>query len=69
MEGTMTDRRAEEIAEVLGGEPIQTEDGKWLIVFERPDGRVVTLSETSVEEYYDRATFEAGRCYSCISPS
>ena len=65
----MSDLRAKEIAEVLGGEAIQTDDGKWLVVFERPDGRVVTLSETTVEEYYDRAAFEAGRCYSCISLS
>ena len=65
----MSDLRAKEIAEVLGGEPLQTDDGKWLVVFERPDGRVVTLSETAVEEYYDQAAFEAGRCYSCISLS
>ncbi len=63
----MSGRNAKEIAEILGGEPIQTEAAGWLVVIERPDGRVVTLSETSVEEYYDRADFEAGRCYSCIS--
>jgi hypothetical protein len=66
-EGAMNDLRAKEVAEVLGGEPFQVEDGSWLVVFERPDGRVVALSETSVEEYYDRADFEAGRCFSCIS--
>jgi hypothetical protein len=62
---------AKEISEVLGGDPVQAveEDEGWLVVFERPDGRVVTLSETSVEEYYDRAAFEAGRCYSSISLS
>jgi hypothetical protein len=68
-EHSMSDLSAKEIAEVLGGEPVQTEDEGWLVVFERPDGRVVTLSETSVEEYYDRAAFEAGRCYSSISLS
>jgi hypothetical protein len=66
-EGAMSDLRAREIAEILGGEPFQLKDESWLVVFERPDGRIVTLSETSVEEYYDRADFEAGRCYSCIS--
>ena len=63
----MSDLRAKEIADVMGGEPVQTEDEGWLVLFERPDGRVVTLSETSVEEYYDRDAFEAGQCYSCIS--
>jgi hypothetical protein len=66
-EEAMNNSRAKEVADVLGGEPYQVEDGSWLVVFERPDGRFVTLSETSVEEYYDRADFEAGRCYSCIS--
>jgi hypothetical protein len=65
----MSDLRAKEIAEVLGGEPVQTQDEGWLVIFERPDGRIVTLSETSVEEYYDRAAFEAGRCYSSINLS
>jgi hypothetical protein len=60
---------AKEIAEVLSGEAVETGDDLWVVLFERPDGRVVTLSETSVEEYYDRASFEAGRCYSCISLS
>jgi hypothetical protein len=63
----MSDLNAKEIAEMLGGEPVQTEDEGWLVVLERPDGRIVTLSETSVEEYYDRASFEARRCYSSIS--
>jgi hypothetical protein len=63
----MNDLRAKEVADILGGEPFQVEDGSWLVVIERPDGRVVALSDTSVEEYYDRAAFEAGRCYSCIS--
>jgi hypothetical protein len=65
----MSDLRAKEIAEVLGGEPVQTDGESWLVIFERLDGRIVTLSETSVEEYYDRAAFEAGRCYSSISLS
>ncbi len=65
----MSDLNAKEIAEALGGQPAQTEEEGWLVVFERPDGRIVTLSETSVEEYYDRTAFEAGRCYSSINLS
>ena len=65
----MSDLNAKEIATVLGGEPVQTEEEGWLVVFERPDGRIVTLSESSVEEYHDRAAFEAGRCYSSINLS
>jgi hypothetical protein len=63
----MNDLNAKEIAEMLDGQPVQTEDEGWIVVLERPDGRIVTLSETSVEEYYDRAAFEAGRCYSSIT--
>jgi hypothetical protein len=63
----MSDLRAKEIAAALGGEPFQTEDQGWLVLFQRSDGRVVALSDTAVEEYYDRDAFEAGRCYSCIS--
>ncbi len=65
----MSDLNARDIALVLGGEPIQTADEGWIVLIERPDGRIVTLSETSVEEYYDRDAFEAGRCYSSISLS
>ena len=63
----MSDQIAREIAEILGGEPVQTEDDGWLVLIERPDGRVVTLSQTSVEEYPDRGAFEAGRCYCSIT--
>jgi hypothetical protein len=65
----MSDLNARDIAQLLGGEPIETEDRGWLVIIERPDGRIVTLSETSVEEYYDRNAFETGRCYSSISLS
>ena len=65
----MSDLNAKEIAQILGGEAIRTEEAGWLVLIERPDGRVVSLSESSVEEYYDRADFESGRCYSCISLS
>jgi hypothetical protein len=59
--------QAIEISEMFGGEVVEAEDGCWLVLLERADRRVVVLSQNSVEEYYDRAAFEAGRCYCCIS--
>jgi hypothetical protein len=59
--------QAIEIAEMLGGEVLENEDGCWLVLLERTDRRVVILSENSVGEYHDRAAFEAGQCHCRIS--
>jgi hypothetical protein len=58
---------AREIAAMLDGEACQLENEAWIVVMERADGRVVVLSETSVEEYPDRASVATGHCYACIS--
>ncbi len=63
----MSIERAREISEVLGGEVFEADEGGWLVLLERPDARVVIVSDTSVEEYADRDAYAAGRCYACIS--
>ncbi len=59
--------KAERIANVLDGEPRELDDGTWIVLIERADGRVVTVSDMSVDEYADREALAAGRCYTCIS--
>jgi hypothetical protein len=63
----MDSHTAREIAAMLDGEACQLENETWVVVIARADGRVVTLSETSVEEYPDREAVAKGRCYACIS--
>ncbi len=59
---------AREIAEILGGEADQPEEADgWLVRIDRPDGRVVVLSESAVEEYADRDAMASGHCYASIS--
>ncbi len=58
---------ARDLSVMLGGEVYQVDDETWLVLFERPDGRVVALSETSVDEYPDRDALASGQCYATIS--
>ncbi len=60
-------QQAKEISETLGGSVYQREDGSWLVVFERADGRVVAIFDDSVEEYADLDDLASRRCYACIS--
>ena len=61
--------RAQEIAEVIGGAPYELEDGSWMVLIKRKDGRLIVVSDQTVEEYADHDAFRLGRCYSCISLS
>jgi hypothetical protein len=59
--------KAKEVSESLGGAIRRRDDGSWIVVFERPDGRIVAILDASVEEYADLDDLAAGRCYACIS--
>ena len=65
----MDHRQADEIAEALGGKAVRIEgvDVDWIVVVERPDGRFVVVTETSVDEYGDHDAYKAGHCYASIS--
>lgn len=68
----MDHHKANQVADALGGIAVRGEDAslpgsEWVVIFDRPDGRVVVLSETSVDEYGDRDAFHAGQCYATIS--
>ncbi len=67
----MSERDASAIAFVLGGEAIENHDpfralDGWLVLFTRADGRVVALTDTCVEEYYDLDAFVKSQCYAEI---
>lgn len=68
----MEHRRANQIADLLGGEPQQIEseahgEDNWVVLIERPDGRIVVVSARSVDEYADRDALEDSACYASIS--
>lgn len=67
----MNRRDAVAIADVLGGEAVQVEDQAgaeecWAVEIERPDGRLVVVTNQAVEEFADRAAQVRGRCYAAI---
>ena len=65
----MDHRQADEIADALGGSAVRIEDVDvdWIVVVERPDGRIVVVTETPVDEYGDWEAYQAGHCYASIS--
>jgi len=67
----MDRRQADEIAFALGGAPVRSPKdpdggGEWLVMIERSDGRLVVITDTSVDEYCDHAAYEAEHCYATI---
>jgi hypothetical protein len=66
----MSRRDAEAIVDVLGGEAIQqmppSLPEKWMVRFERADGRLVLLHDKFVDEFFDREALEADQCYATI---
>jgi hypothetical protein len=49
------------VARVLGGDAWNSGGGIQLVVIERPDGRVVAVSDEAVCEYADRDALMHGR--------
>lgn len=58
---------AKDLAAIIGGEVHQVDVEDWVVLIERPDGRFVAVSETTVEEFADRESIDSGRPYACIS--
>jgi hypothetical protein len=50
----MTESEAQAVATVIGGDAWNSGGGIQLVVIERPDGRVVAISDEAVCEYADR---------------
>ena len=64
--GGLTDANADAIAIALGGEAWQSGGGIMLILFRRPDGRLVVLSDECVCEYASEEAFEQNSADTCI---
>jgi hypothetical protein len=62
----MDDMDADRLARLHGGEPYESADATWLVVLRRDEGRVVILTDTSVDEYEDWEAFEQGSCDASI---
>jgi hypothetical protein len=59
--------KAERLSEALGGQAYRTDEDLWVVAIDRSDGRVVVISDRSVEEYADWKAFKAGRCEVAIN--
>ena len=58
---TLTESEVQRLAAVLGGDVWDSGGGVELIVIERPDGRVVAVSDEAVCEYADRDALTGGQ--------
>jgi hypothetical protein len=63
---TMDELKADLLARTLGGQAYVTDDDAWVVVIDRRDGKVVILTDESVEEYADWQAFKAGHRDSAI---
>ena len=57
----MSEEKALVVADALGGEPWQSGGDIWLVLFRKPNGGVVVVSEEAVCEYQDETAFEEQR--------
>ena len=57
----LNEHTAHLVASALGGDAWPSGEGGWLVIKRASDGRVVTISETSVIEYETEQAFEAHR--------
>jgi len=64
---TLTESEVQRLAAVLGGDVWDSGGGVELIVIERPDGRVVAVSDESVCEYADRDALAGGQPLNSIT--
>lgn len=62
----MSEKQAEALAMLLGGEPWQSGGDIWLVMVRRSDGHVVVFSGDVVCEYEDEEAFEASRPHASI---
>ena len=62
----MDELAADKIASVLGGLGYLTDENEWVVILNRSDGRVVIISDMSVDEYADWEAYKAGHCFDSI---
>lgn len=54
----MPEPKARQLAELLGGEPYESVPGRWFVLTDRPDGRLVVIGNGAAGEYRSRGAFE-----------
>lgn len=57
----MTEKQAIAIADALGGDTWQSGGGVWLVLFRRPDGRIVAITDEAICQYSSDQAFDEGR--------
>jgi hypothetical protein len=62
----MDERRAQAVAEALGGKADHMGGNIWLAILPQSDGRLIVISEDLIAEYRDEADFEAGNAGQAI---
>jgi len=62
----MDEKKAEALAELLGGETWQSGGDIWLVILKRSDGKIVAISDEVVCEYADEEALGGGEPSSSI---
>jgi hypothetical protein len=62
----MDELKADKLADELGGQAYRIDEDIWVVVIDRRDGRLVVLTDCSVDEYADWQAFKSGRCFATI---
>ena len=57
----MDEEKAEALAKLLGGETWQSGGDIWLVIFRRPDGKMVAISDEVVCEYAGEIALGEGK--------
>jgi hypothetical protein len=63
----MSEKQANTIAEVLGGEAWQSGDEIWLVLVRRRDGHLVVISDEAVCQYDNQEAFDSGKTTAVIN--
>jgi hypothetical protein len=65
-ERKMTEERADKLAETLGGYAWNSGGGVWLVIVERADSHLVTLSDEVICEYENQDAMDENRVLTSI---
>lgn len=62
----MNEEQANAVAEALGGSAWNSGGDIWLVRFEKPDGKLVILSDEAVSEYKSEEAFDKNRATTTV---
>jgi len=64
--GTMDEKQADAMAQILGGETWQSGGDIWLVILRRTGGKLVVISDEVVTEYLSEEAFVENRASNSI---